>query len=30
MKRLMVALLAFFAPTLEAAAAPSRDCLSQT
>ena len=29
MKTLMVALLAFFAPTLGAAAAPSRDCLSQ-
>jgi hypothetical protein len=29
MKTLMVALLAFFAPTLAAAAAPSRDCLSQ-
>lgn len=29
MKMLMVALLAFFAPTLVAAAAPSRDCLSQ-
>jgi hypothetical protein len=29
MKTLMVALLAFFALTLEATAAPSRDCLSQ-
>ena len=29
MKTLMVVLLAFFAPTLVAAAAPSRDCLSQ-
>jgi hypothetical protein len=29
MKALMVALLAFFAPTLVEAAAPSRDCLSQ-
>ena len=29
MKTLMVALLAFFALTLVAAAAPSRDCLSQ-